>query len=75
MRPDGLVMGTYIQGIFDNDEFRRTLIDRLRVRKGLLPLQTIQNTQAHKQASYNRLAETVKNSLNMDLVRRIVGVE
>lgn len=75
VRPDGLVMGTYIHGIFDNDEYRRLLIDRLRVQKGLLPLQTIQDTQARKQASYNRLAEAVKNSLNMDLVREIMGAE
>lgn len=75
VRPDGLVMGTYIHGIFDNDEYRRRLIDRLRVRKGLLPLQTLQDTQARKQASYNRLAETVQNSLNMALVRQIMGFD
>jgi adenosylcobyric acid synthase len=75
VRPDGLVMGTYIHGIFDNDEYRRAVLDSLRTRKGLAPLKTVQDTQARKQESYNRLAEVVKNSLDMDLVYRIMGVE
>ena len=29
------VMGTYIHGVFDNDEFRRFIINQLRLRKGL----------------------------------------
>ena len=28
-------MGTYIHGVFDNDEFRRFIINQLRLRKGL----------------------------------------
>ena len=75
VRPDGLVMGTYIHGIFDNDEYRRALVDRLRTRKGLAALNTVQDTLARKQESYNRLAEVVKSSLDMDLVYRIMGVE
>ena len=30
--PDGLVFGSYLHGIFDNDAFRRQFIDSLRVR-------------------------------------------
>ncbi|MCX7780600.1 MAG: cobyric acid synthase, partial [Negativicutes bacterium] len=30
VREDGLVMGTYIHGIFDNDEYRRAVLDALR---------------------------------------------
>ncbi|MEN6564706.1 MAG: cobyric acid synthase [Veillonellales bacterium] len=75
IRPDGLVMGTYIHGIFDNDRYRRTLIDALRSRKGLKPLATLNNTQARKQNSYNRLAETVRRSLDMKLLYQIIGIE
>lgn len=74
VRPDGLVMGTYIHGIFDNDRYRRGLLNSLRLRKGLLPLETVQDTQTRKQESYNRLADTVRNSLDMDLIYRIMGV-
>lgn len=35
--PDGLVWGTYIHGVFDDPSFRRSWINRVRVRKGLAP--------------------------------------
>jgi adenosylcobyric acid synthase len=73
VRSDGLVMGTYIHGIFDNDAYRRAVLDAIRVRKGLLPLGVVGDTQAKKQASYDRLADTVRNSLNMELVYQILG--
>lgn len=71
--PDGLVMGTYIHGIFDNDKYRRAVLDALRIRKGLAPLGVILDTQARKDAAYNRLAEVVRQSMNMDLVYRIMN--
>ncbi|EAX47817.1 cobyric acid synthase CobQ [Thermosinus carboxydivorans Nor1] len=74
VRSDGLVMGTYIHGIFDNDKYRRAVVNALRVRKGLAPLATVTDIQAKKQANYDRLAEVVRNSLNMELLYHIMGV-
>ena len=34
---DGLVWGTYIHGVFDDPSFRRAWLNRVRVRKGLVP--------------------------------------
>jgi adenosylcobyric acid synthase len=68
VRADGLVMGTYIHGIFDNDVYRRNLLNALRVSKGLAPIDEINDTYTRKQNSYNRLADTVRHSLNMELV-------
>lgn len=70
---DGLVMGTYMHGIFDNDSYRRTVLDALRVRKGLAPLGVIRDTQALKDAAYNRLADVVRKNMDMDLVYRIMN--
>lgn len=75
VRDDGLVMGTYIHGIFDNDGYRRAVLNALRVRKGLTPLGAVGDTQAKKQQSYDRLADTVRQSLNMDLVYRIMNMD
>ncbi|MEG6585512.1 cobyric acid synthase [Dendrosporobacter sp. 1207_IL3150] len=74
VRQDGLVMGTYIHGIFDNDAYRRSILDAIRVRKGLKPINSVLNTYNRKQASYDRLAEVVRNSLNMELVYKVMGV-
>ena len=39
MSPDGRVWGTYIHGVFDQPDFRRQWLNRVRVRKGLAPLE------------------------------------
>ncbi|MBQ1510660.1 MAG: cobyric acid synthase [Selenomonadaceae bacterium] len=70
---DGLVFGTYVHGIFDNDEFRRGILNALRQRKGLEPLANTHNTEAEKQHSYNRLAAVVRESLDMEKLREIMG--
>jgi hypothetical protein len=41
-REDAMVWGTYLHGVFDADGFRRSFLDRLRVRKGIAPLNTVQ---------------------------------
>jgi adenosylcobyric acid synthase len=38
IRKDGLVWGTYIHGLFDEPGFRRAWLNRVRMRKGLPPL-------------------------------------
>lgn len=71
---DGQVMGTYLHGLFDNDALRRSLLDALRVKKGLEPLGTVRNRHQEKEQAYNRLADTVRGALNMNLLRQIMGL-
>jgi adenosylcobyric acid synthase len=47
-------------------------LNGLRIKKGLAPLKNTINTYAEKQASYNRLANTVRNNLNMKLLYEIM---
>ena len=70
---NGLVFGTYIHGIFDHDEFRRDVLNALRIRKGLEPLRNTRNTRAEKERSYDRLAAAVRESLDMEKLREIMG--
>ena len=70
---DGLVFGTYIHGVFDHDSFRRGILNAIRERKGLAPLESRRNLRAEKQRNYERLAAIVKENLNMDLLRSIMG--
>lgn len=70
---EGNVMGAYIHGIFDNDKYRRGLINILRKRKNLEPLPVSVNYVAAKQHAYNRLAQTVRENLDMEKLRQIIG--
>lgn len=73
VRADGLVMGTYIHGIFDNNNYRRALINALRARKGLPPLVINNDIRARKEKSYDNLAAIVRNSFDMKLLYKILG--
>jgi adenosylcobyric acid synthase len=73
---DGLAMGTYIHGIFDNDGYRRSLLDALRCRKGLPAAAEIAIPyRQRKEAAYDRLADLVRANLDMAYVHKVMGLE
>lgn len=69
---NGTVMGTYIHGVFDNDEFRRFIINQLRALKGLAPLDLVFRYFEHKNQAYNHLADVVEESLDMDYIMQLL---
>lgn len=69
------VLGTYVHGIFDNDDFRRQLLNAIRLRKNLQPIKNTRNFKAEKQRNYERLAKIVRENLNMDLLHSIIATE
>ena len=72
-RGDGLVWGSYLHGLFDADDFRRWFIDRLRQRKGLNPLGTVQACYDLEPA-FERLADAVRQSLDIPAIYRLMGL-
>ncbi len=65
----GTLLGTYIHGLFDNTAACRGFVDFLRARKGLPPLGAeAASPEDIKQAGYDRLAEAVRSSLDMDRI-------
>lgn len=74
---DGRVMGTYLHGLFDNDAFRRQLINYLRKKNGghkalnYTPL----SSQAFKEEAYDRLADVVRENLRMDIIYSLLGLK
>ncbi|MBI5098412.1 MAG: cobyric acid synthase [Nitrospirae bacterium] len=76
--PDGSakdnVWGTYIHGIFDNDEFRTSLLNSLRKKKGL-PAQAGFNYQAQKEEAINKWANVLKSSVDICFMLRQIGME
>ena len=69
--PGRAVWGTYLHGIFEADEFRRWFIDRLRTRRGLPALGKVVAVY-DLQASFDRLAAAVRQSLNMEEIYRLL---
>ncbi len=64
--------GTYLHGIFENDLFRRDLINELRLRKGLAPLQPACSYREIQERAINRLAAVVREGIRMDFIKEIL---
>lgn len=69
----GNVFGTYIHGVFDNDVFRRSVLNAIRHSKGLEALANTRNVMAEKQHAYEHLADVVENALDMEKLYQIMG--
>ncbi|MBT3355379.1 MAG: cobyric acid synthase [Candidatus Scalindua sp.] len=65
---DGNVIGSYLHGIFDNDEFRLELINRLRESKGLPPMLAEELNTVDKEAEYDKLADWFREHIDIDLI-------
>ena len=70
LNTQGAVLGTYLHGLFHNPGFRRALLNGLRRRCGLP--EKWANPIAEKEEQYDRLAELVRNSLDMPAIYRIL---
>jgi adenosylcobyric acid synthase len=70
---DGNVIGTYVHGIFDNDEFRLELINNLRKKKGLSPIQPEDLSTVNKERQYDKLADLFRKHIKMDLIYNVIG--
>ncbi|ABZ84947.1 cobyric acid synthase cobq [Heliomicrobium modesticaldum Ice1] len=73
---DGLVIGSYLHGIFDNEPLRHHLLNTLRRKKGLpeIDFAGIPSIRERREQDYDRLGEIVRQSLRMDLLYEIVGL-
>jgi adenosylcobyric acid synthase len=67
---DGNVLGTYVHGLFHNDEFRRAILSELAQRKGK-SLSLITGSFSIDE-QYDRLAALVRENLDMDLIFRLI---
>lgn len=69
----GNCYGTYVHGIFDVPEIAEAVIKALLARRGL-DAQAVQscNTEEYKQTQYDKLADIVRKSLDMQQIYRIL---
>ncbi|MCL6591326.1 MAG: cobyric acid synthase [Firmicutes bacterium] len=74
VNPAGDVTGTYIHGIFDNAAFTNGIINNLRKKKGLEPLNTVPlDYGGLKQAEYDKLARVIRENLDMEKIYQILN--
>ena len=69
--PNGRVFGTYVHGLFDSQPFTAALVDRLRTRRGLPPLDPLA-WEAHREflaSRYAALAEFLRAHLDLGPIR------
>ncbi|MCG1011342.1 cobyric acid synthase [Tepidanaerobacter sp. GT38] len=71
---NGDVLGTYIHGIFDNMDFTIGLVNNLRKRKGLKEVDgAVKSFKEFKEEQYDKLADLLRNNLDMDKIYSILN--
>ena len=69
----GSVYGTYVHGILDQDQVAGAIVRALAERKGVDPALLGQvSGEEHKQREYDRLAQTLREHMDMKTVYRIL---
>ena len=68
----GTVFGTYLHGIFDFGDLAALLVGRLMRKKGMDPGNWHFDPEVHKQQEYDKLADLVRSSLDMDKIYEIL---
>ncbi|MBJ9225347.1 cobyric acid synthase [Citrobacter braakii] len=69
---DGLTFGTYLHGLFDSDEFTRALVNGLRERKGLAPLDSTFHYAQYKSQQFDLLADAMRQHIDIEKIYTIM---
>lgn len=65
--------GTYIHGLFENDAFTKVFLNNIRKRKNISLQEEEKNYRTFKEEQYNRLADTIRNAIDMKKMYQILG--
>ncbi len=65
-------LGTYIHGIFDSVEFTRGLLNNIRKKKGLAPVENGSSFTEAKEKEFDKLAGIVRDNIDMKEIYNIV---
>lgn len=68
--PNRQIWGTYLHGLFDNSKWRRSWLNLLREKKGLVHLPTeVSDYQIQRDCIFDRLAEAIAPHLNLEILQ------
>ncbi len=71
---DGNVFGTYVHGIFDEGDLALKLIRTLADKKGVNLTETM-DYQAFKEQEYDKLAQVLRDNLDMEYIYGVMGID
>jgi adenosylcobyric acid synthase len=71
---DGLIFGSYLHGLFDDDSFRHAFLTAARSFYNLAPAIHFEDWKRKREESLNRLADTVRASLDMKKIFSLAGL-
>ncbi|HIJ59679.1 MAG TPA: cobyric acid synthase [Nitrospirae bacterium] len=66
--------GTYIHGLFENDDFRRSLLNKIRTKRGFEPISERINYKLIKDDKINKIASVVESNLQMSYLEELVNL-
>lgn len=66
------IYGTYLHGFFDSASCREAILGALAVKRGISLTEPPFDLIAHKEEQYNRLAQSIRDHLDMGLIHRIL---
>lgn len=69
----GNVWGTYIHGIFDNDHFRRDLINALRARRGYESVDDVTDYAQARDKALERWADVLKEHIDIGFIDNLLN--
>lgn len=70
----GNILGTYLHGVFDNDEFRKQLLNILRKQKGLEAKDSQMTFEEYKESQYTELAKILEENVDITKILTIMGL-
>jgi len=73
LNPQGTILGSYMHGLFHNDDFRQTFLNTLRKYWGLA--ESTGDATINKDKEYDKLAELIRGNLNIPEIYRIMEAQ
>ena len=67
---EGTVIGTYLHGFLDQDQFRQNILRYMRSAKGIPEPQSKFDYAQFKSKELNKLADLIKNSINLEAIEK-----
>lgn len=68
----GTIWGSYLHGLFDNEQFLFGLVHQIMREKGIDPSDNHLSVAQYKEIQYNKLADLIRKSLDMDYVYQLL---